>query len=203
METKILFEDKNKIQNLRNNLENQQEVLQEVANAYGELNLDKPLRFDLLKQLVKDPETTVREIIKSRIPEESTVPGVKNDKDQLIRQVQLPDISQLKKLAGQIHEENLEFFVLSEDLQIQINEETFENFSNNHRTFAKNDLELAYHKKLKRLEKLLNELNEDANFIRKSDVAGIAFDLKNYFHYRMGKLELKPEGFKKFMSNLR
>jgi len=201
MKKKILFEDENRINNLKNRVSNQQPVLQEIVDEYNSLELGESLTESLLRQLIKNPTGFVKQVVMDKLPEKDSN-GLTINKNEAIKQIEMPDLSQLERLTRQVDNNTLHLFDLN-DGQITVNADKLENEQEKYRVYARNDEEIQHYNKLKQLEALLNELNEDARFIKTSDVGGTSFDIKQYFTYRMGRLELLPEGFKKFMSNLK
>ena len=201
MKKKILFEDENRINNLKNRVSNQQPVLQEIVDEYNSLELGESLTESLLRQLIKNPTGFVKQVVMDKLPEKDSN-GLTINKNEAIKQIEMPDLSQLERLTRQVDNNTLHLFDLN-DGQITVNADKLENEQEKYRVYARNDEEIQHYNKLKQLEALLNELNEDARFIKTSDVGGFSFDLKQYFTYRMGRLELLPVGFKKFMSSLK
>ena len=201
MKKKVLFSDENKIDNLENRVSNQQPVLQEIVDEYNSLELGEPLTESLLKQLIKDSAGTVKEIVKNKLPKKDSN-GLTINKNEAIKQIEMPDLSQLEQLTRQVANNTLHLFDLN-DGKIEINEDKLKDECNSYRVYARNDEEIQHYERLKKLEKLLNELNEDSNFLKANSTSGTGFKLSDLFHWRTDHLELTSSGFKWFMNRLK
>ena len=192
----LLFEQTESIQMLEKNLEVKKKNLIELQQEYESLNLKEPFTLALLESLLNSPGKAIKDIIKQQIPDKSDI-GLKNDKEQILKQITLPDLSKLNGALKKVNKDSVNFFKIEKE-KIILNDDYFKNYCDlNYRSFAKNDNESKLHSKFKELENLLNQLNKQTGFLKANDMTGINFNLSELFLFRKGNLELKKEGFRK------
>ena len=110
----LLFEQTESIQMLEKNLEVKKKNLIELQQEYESLNLKEPFTLALLESLLNSPGKAIKDIIKQQIPDKSDI-GLKNDKEQILKQITLPDLSKLNGALKKVNKDSVNFFKIEKE----------------------------------------------------------------------------------------
>jgi len=206
MKTKVLFTDEIRIKSIEEKTEKNKKKVQQVVDVFLSLNLVDAISDELVKHILQNPENTVKSIYMQRLPEVDKQTGLKNNKEKMISQMELPDLSELKESVEVVKNAGIEFnFYDIKNNKVVINEKEVNRSLDVYRKYANNEKEAELFDKLEHLKDVLNELNENTGFLKASNQSGLNYNLKNLFRYRIGRLEIKQDGFfnivRKFANN--
>lgn len=188
MKAKILFSDEQRISAETAKFERAAEELNQINDFLIGHKLD-PLTEDSAIGFIRNPGEALREVYKARIPETNEYTGLKNNKDAMLQEMQLPSIPGAENYpyASQISGQ-LDLFDFGK--KAQLNSERFETHLNSFRFITADPKIIQAYDDFQELAELLGKINDRLHFIPLNGVHGINTE------YRLGDvLALTRRGF--------
>jgi hypothetical protein len=161
-----------------------------------------------LHEILNDPKKLISDIIKCKIPDIDPHTGLRNNKDAIIAQIELPridpdKISRLKIFVNKGFNSFYDF-----DNGVKLNEVRLQTYLDKHRMFTNDPDILDAFDELSKLAEQLNSLNEKLNIVSlNSQTFGpseIFFDkLSEIYRISEQGLKLTQQGFELAVRNLK
>jgi hypothetical protein len=191
---KLLFEDTRRIENAIQNIRIEEKRFNTVLIAFDKLGLKIKMNRELLLDLIKSPENTIKVIYLERIPEIDPTTKLKVNREAILRGLQLPDLKELKQATDHLNPEQIDLFNIG--AEITLDDVKLQSYLDRFRVYAKSSEELSLYERLKALEGNLNELDKLVGLIPSRDKkpSAMTFNLGELFGYNNGVI-LKAEGF--------
>ena len=191
MKAKVLFSDENRIAAEKAKFERAAEELNQINDFLITHKLD-PLTEETALAFITNPPRALREVYKARIPETNEYTGLKNNKDAMLQEMQLPSIPGAENYpyADQVKGELYLFDFGEIDFKVTLNPERFEAYCNNFRFITADPKIIQAYDDFQELAELLGKINDRLHFIPLNGVHGINTE------YRLGDvLALTRRGF--------
>jgi hypothetical protein len=198
----LVFENTDSIKNSLMNIRSYEKRLNEVLREFNKLNLGVKMTDRLLSDLIYDTRGTVVSIYKDKIPENDQYTGLKNDKENILNTIKLPDLKYLTECCYLVKSGNESYLPLFDiDGEISLNEARLIEYNERFRTYALNKEQKDLFDNLKEVEKHLNALNNKVHLLRVEDPI-IKYDLGELFSMKGGKINVKAESFRYLTTRL-
>jgi hypothetical protein len=162
---KLLFENSHVIKLETAEISQGEKPLNEL-NAFFQKNQLGPLSYDTVTRLLFDPQKTIRNIVKSKIPDIDQNTGLANDKEKILETLQgLPYVNPHQLVFINLLQKKELLSLYDFDEVITVNTERLEEHLDRHRYYSDDPDVLDAYNELLELTERLNSFNEKVNII--------------------------------------
>jgi hypothetical protein len=189
MKTRVLFEDSAKIRSVSGYFERAEEELNQLNDFLTSHKLG-PLTRDMVAQFTKNPNEALRDIYKAKIPAVNEYTGLKNNKDDMLQQMELPPAPRADSFIHVGYVIN-ELDVFDYGKKVTINDERLQNHLDRFRYITADPKTIEAYEDFKALAEQMGKMNDRLHFINLN-----GSNMPN-FDYRLGDIiPFTANGFK-------
>lgn len=203
MKKKLLFEDEHMIKIETFKIQSCIGELNDLNEFFKKYSLCK-LNPEAIKKLIRlGPLEDIRELYKSKIPDINEITGLRNNKDQILKTMELPVIDPVSLGNIKLCVEQLSLFDFED--AVTLNEDRLQKHLDKFRYYSDNPDIVSAFDDLTEITKMLNKANDKLKFYPKGhNFGGIAHNvsLNDVFSIGPDGFRLTKEGFMIAIHNL-